>query len=453
MPENQSSPRATAHGACAALDEVERLIAKYPDVPQEAVFKEDMLRTGIAFDESALRFASEYKLKSYFIFSFDLDPVVGMEDEAHRHAPEEIALVGGAFGFRRTIVSVRLSSQSPYRVVLADGGDRLTLECCGVPVADVELQDVPAYYRRQLQSGKPITEMAPTIEWGYLVYLTVYRKCQYFGFEEECQFCDINENFRQQVAAGRPYNTVKKVDEILEALEIIHDEDTEQRTKAYTLTGGSVTTQLHGMSEVEFYSQYAERIEDRFPGRWIPKMVVQAWPRADLERARASGIKIYHPNYEVWDARLFSIICPGKDRTIGRDEWVQRVVDAADVFGASRVIPNFVAGVEMARPHGFKAVEDALRSTGEGLDFFMSEGITPRFTVWCPEPLSVLGRDQGPAPLEYHVGLLRLWRDTLTRHRLPAPPGYGQPGSGHAVFSVSSFMDVLDPTTPVASLT
>ena len=91
------------------------------------------------------------------------------------------------------------------------------------------------------------------------------------------------------------------------------------------------------------------------------------------------------------------------------------MVDAATVFGPERVIPNFVAGVEMARPHGFTTVEEALRSTGEGLDFFMSRGISPRFTVWCPEPLSVLGRDQGPAPLEYHVGLLRLWRDTHAR--------------------------------------
>ena len=106
----------------------------------------------------------------------------------------------------------------------------------------------------------------------------------------------------------------------------------------------------------------------------------------------------------------------------------------------------------MAAPHGFKTVEEALESTGEGLDYFMSQGITPRFTVWCPEPLSVLGKDQGPAPLEYHVGLLRLWRETLLRYGLPAPPGYGEPGVGKAVFSVSSFMDALPGDLEVARL-
>jgi hypothetical protein len=97
----------------------------------------------------------------------------------------------------------------------------------------------------------------------------------------------------------------------------------------------------------------------------------------------------------------------------------------------------------MARPAGFERVDDAIDSTVEGLDFFMSHGISPRFTTWCPEPLSVLGRDQGPAPLEYHVRLLRRYRDARAAHRLAAPRGYGRPGLGQAVFSVSSFMDVL----------
>jgi hypothetical protein len=433
------------------LREVDRLIERFPDVPQEAVFKEDLLRRGIAFDDDALERAAGFKPKSYFIFSFDRQPIADFDKKENLRSPEEIALVGGARGFRRTIVSVRNNPDSPYRVRCDDEGN-LELTCSGESIADIELQEVPEHYRRTLDSGKPLTEMAPTIEWGYLVYLTVYRKCQYFGFKEECQFCDINENFRQQKKAGRPYNTVKEVDEIVEGLEILNELDTDRRSQAYTITGGSVTRHLRGKEESDFYLQYVEAIEKRLPRRWISKMVIQALPTDQLQPLKDAGTQIYHPNYEVWDARLFSIICPGKDRYIGRDEWIRRVADSAEVFGASCVIPNFVAGVEMAKPHGFASVDAAMESNREGLRFFMSKGITPRFTVWCPEPLSVLGSDQGPAPLEYHVRLLRLWRDTLADHGLPAPPGYGQPGVGHAVFSVSSFMDVVPADTPVAAL-
>jgi hypothetical protein len=432
------------------LHELEALRARFPDLPCEALVKEDLLRLGVAFSSAALELSARFKPKSYFIFSFDRRRIDDMEQEENLRAPEEIRLVGGPWRFRPTVVSVRIDPGSPHRVERE--GDGLVLRTDGERLGDVELQETPAYYQRRLRSGKPLSEIAPTIEWGYLVYLTVYRKCQYFGFQEECQFCDINENFRQQRAAGQPYTTVKGVDEVLEALDIIAETDVERRSQAYTVTGGSITQHLHGKDEVGFYASYAEAINRRFPGRWISKMVVQALPRAALLGFRDAGVQIYHPNYEVWDPRLFRLLCPGKERFIGRDEWIRRILDAAEVFGPSHVIPNFVAGVEMARPHGFDSVGEALASTGEGLEFFMSRGITPRFTVWCPEPLSTLGMDQGPAPLAYHAGLLRLYRDTLLRHRLAAPPGYGPPGAGRAIFSVSSFMDVLPPDLAVAPL-
>ena len=395
------------------------------------------------------------KAKSYFIFSFDRVPIDSMNHDEHVRVPEEMALIGGPREFRRTIVSVRINPDSPYRVVAprpgaADADAALMLG--GEVLCAVRFPEPPSYYERSLANGRPLTEVAPCIEWGYLIYLTAFRRCQYFGRDEECRFCDINENYRQQKVAGRPYVAVKEIDDVIEAMTIIHELDTHSR--AYTITGGAVTQDLRGMSEGAFYVRYAEEIEKRFPGRWIPKMVTQALPLEDVRRYRDAGIKIYHPNYEVWDEDLFAKICPGKARTIGQREWVRRIEQAATVFGASSVIPNFVGGVEMSRPFGFDDVDAALASTGEGLDYFMAQGIVPRFTTWCVEPTSDLGRRAGqePAPLAYHAGLLRLWRETHARHGLPAPPGYGAPGIGNAVFSVSAFMDVVDPDVAVVTV-
>jgi hypothetical protein len=421
---------------------VESLIQRYPGVPAEAVVKEDLLRTGIAFDGSALsdNLDGEVKPKSYFIFSFDQQPLAELGEAALRRPPEELALSGGPYGLRRTIVSVRVNPESPWRVA----GSQLTLD--GRTVAEVEAPPMPAYYRHTLANGKTVMETAPTIQWGYLIYLTVLRLCQYFGAKEECRFCDINHNWRQHKRAGRPYTGIKPVEDVLEALAIIAEHDVELASHAYTLTGGSVTSEVDGLAEADFYGRYAQAIEERFPGRWIGKVVAQALPRADVQRYKDYGISIYHPNYEVWDARLFSIVCPGKERYVGRSEWHRRILDAAEVFGPRYVIPNFVAGVELARPFGFDTVDEAIASTVEGLDFFMSQGITPRFTTWCPEPATPLGRDNPEgAPLEYHVRLLEAYQDAIERHGLRPPPGYGKPGAGNAVFSVSSFMDVLAP--------
>ena len=423
---------------------LESLIRRYPHLPQEAVVKEDLLRSGMALTPEALGIAAAHQQKAYFIFSFDMVPFEQMPEREYQRAPEEICLEGGPLKFRRTIVSVRLNPNSPYRVV-EDGGNCF-LELEGTRLSGVGYRQPPAYYSRSLASGKPLIEIAPNIEWGYLLYLTVYRICQYFGKDEECKFCDMNENYRQQIQAGRPYTAVKSVEEIVEALGIIAAMDTDSR--AYTITGGSVTSKLAGLAEVDFYARYAAAIETRFPGRWISKMVVQALPKEQAQKFKDAGTKIYHPNFEIWDSGKFQQICPGKNRYVGRDEWIRRILDAAEIFGPSCVIPNFVGGIEMARPFGFATVEEAIGSTREGLEFFMSHGITPRFTTWCPEPHTELG-DANPegAPLEYHVRLLEAYRDAISRHRLPAPPGYGDPGTGRAVFSVSAFMDVLEPVT------
>src|SRR6059058_4782367 len=119
---------------------VESLIARYPDIPPEAMLKEDLLRTGMAFDESALtdNLDGDVKPKSYFIFSFDQKPLAQLGEAKLRRPPEEIALTGGPHELRRTIVSVRVNPDSPYRVARGESGAlRMSLE--GRVVADVGL--------------------------------------------------------------------------------------------------------------------------------------------------------------------------------------------------------------------------------------------------------------------------------------------------------------------------
>ncbi|MEJ2111362.1 MAG: radical SAM protein [Acidobacteriota bacterium] len=423
------------------FSEVEGLAERYPEIPFESIVKEDLLRRGMAWSPAALEVAARFKRKAYFIFSFDMVPIKDMDQKEFAKAPEEIRLTGGPYSFNPTIVSVRLNPDSLYRVEFRN--EELVLEMDGRALAEVELQKSPDYYGRTLENGKLVEDIAPTIEWGYLLYLTTFRLCQYHGAGEACQFCDINKNFRQQKKSGRAFTPVKSVEEILEALEIIAE--TDSASKAYTVTGGSITGTLEGLSEIEFYVRYPEAIEKRWPGRWIGKVVVQALPKDDVRRLHDAGVRVYHPNFEIWDKYLFERYCPGKARHVGRDEWIRRILDAATIFGTDRVIPNFVAGVEMASPEGFTSVDDAIASTSEGLDFFMSHGISPRFTTWCPEPLSILGKQRQGAPLEYHVRLLEVYRKTRQRYKLPPMIGYGDPGLGKAVFSVSAFMDVLSP--------
>lgn len=402
--------------------------------------KQDILRLGLHFDKAALA-NTNFKQKDYFIFSFDHIPLDKQTDGVRFRAPEEIRITGGHFNLLPTIVSVRINPASPY--FIKPYGEKTGLFIGDTFLGELEFPQIPAYYNNTTRSGKPVGEIAPVIEWGYLIYLTVFRNCQYFGKTEECAFCDINHNYRQQKKEGRPYTGVKPLEEILEVLGFIDQQD--DVAKVYTITGGSVTKDLRGKNEVDFYYEYAEGIEKKFPGRWLGKIVTQAWEKADLQRFKDVGIQVYHPNYEIWDPVLFEKFCPGKTRYIGRENWMQRIVDSADIFGPSHVIPNFVGGVELSKPWGFKTIDEAIESTSEGLDFFMSHGVVPRFTTWCPEPFTTLAEeaDQEHPALVYFCELLTSWKEIFEKYKLPVPPGYGEPGPGKAVFSVSAFMDVI----------
>ena len=306
-----------SHGDQSDWDSLLAVSEEFGELPVEAVFKEDMLRQGIWFADRVLAPEGDYARKSYFIFSFDRTPLKDLGETPKVQAPEEIRVEGGPRDLAPFVVSVRLNPNSPYLVDVgsdAEGGCEIFL--AGQTVGHVSFAPTPSYYGRETSDGTPLVEVAPSIEWGYLLYLTVFRMCQYFGRGEECQFCDINNNFRQQREEERIYNAVKPLDRVMEALEII--EEKENRSLAYTLTGGSITSDLLGETEMDYYVKYAEAIEKRFPGRWIGKMVVQALPLDDVRRIAEAGIRVYHPNYEIWDADLFEKLCPGKARYVGR---------------------------------------------------------------------------------------------------------------------------------------
>lgn len=417
---------------------LETHIQKFKSLPAEAIIKQDILRQGLKFSDDALRIAGGYKPKDYFIFSFDLIELKNMAQNENFRAPEEIRISGGVYNLQPTVISVRINPNSPYGVTLIDG--KLSLELDDVTVASVEYHPVPDYYKNHQINGKHIGEICPVIEWGYLLYLTAYRMCQYFNAKEQCQFCDLNTNYQQQRQSGRAYTGIKSIEEIISALSFANDLDT--TAKAYTLTGGSIISNLKDESETEFYIKYAEAINNAFPGRWISKAVVQAWTKEDCQRLKDAGVQVYHPNFEVWGNKLFAQICPGKERTIGFDNWIQRILDSADVFGPQYVIPNFVGGVEMNSVCGYNDIDEAIGNTTEGLDYLMKHGIVPRFTTWCPEPLAALG-PQSPPPLEYFCKLLIAWKHCFEKYKLPVPPGYGDAGIGKAVFSVSAFMDII----------
>jgi len=142
------------------ISEIEDLVERYPDIPIEAIVKEDLLRRGMAWSPAALETAAHFKRKAYFIFSFDMVPMKEMAQKEFAKAPEEIRLADGPHNFRPTIVSVRLNPASPYCVDFQE--ESLVLKLDGR-----KKDPVAAWMKRREETLMPIIHMLKDMKNNY----------------------------------------------------------------------------------------------------------------------------------------------------------------------------------------------------------------------------------------------------------------------------------------------
>jgi hypothetical protein len=219
---------------------------------------------------------------------------------------------------------------------------------------------------------------------------------------------------------------VKPVDYMVEVARSIEQDATEEvgftPPMDFLITGGTILKTLHGKDELSFYSEYVSALKWGGRRRFV-NLQTNGQNKETMKRYRAVGVDCHHSNMEVWDKRLFEWINPGKNRRVGWDGWVRSMIDEVDVFGEGNVRPNFVGGVEMAKPYGFETVSEAVKSTSDGVDFMMSHGIIPRFNQWRREPGSnlVSQHDQPAIPLEYYLQLMGNYYNSWKKYNLPMP--------------------------------
>lgn len=406
-------------------DELEAYFKRYPDVPKEVIIKEDILRFGVAFVREALDVAKNYRTKEYAgaIFSWDFVKGDEVDKTIFLQVPERLDLTGGRYGLRgRVRVLTRLNLDSPYVVDVVDGrckvcvreGEKL------IPIVDLHpFRPRPKYWDKHFEDGTPYRELSKAE-----AHPIVFKMCQHWGPKEECKFCDINENWRMahkrgQAKMKKPYSDHQQVAEVI--AEIFREErEPLDRPVGVFIDGGTVLEKVGGFEEEDFSLRYVEAIREKIGVRWPIHIALHPKPKQVAKEMYERGLTGVSNNFEIWDKRLFGIICPGKQRVVGWDNWMKMMIDEVDVFGEGNVVGGFVAGVEMAQPWGFKDVDEAVKSTTEGMEYLMSHGVVPRPLNWGIEGHSALA-GHGPIPLDYFVRIDMNWYELMCKYRLPPP--------------------------------
>lgn len=434
------------------LVHLESLAKQYLDVPFEVIVKEDVNREGVWITKALIEHTGGKHLDTQHHFSWHVADMKQITAELGDRSvilkmPSGSTLLDGPFRLRPTDFVPRLNGRSPYLIDVVDGKTQLLDRDSRELVANLwdswSLRPLE-YFEKSFEDGTPLTQVLA--EYGAV---SVFRHCQHWGRDEECKYCDINETARLKKELGElAYIAPKDPQQVAEAaFHLFQLEDWPKKAGSCVrqqrflhITGGTVTSHLHGMAEHEFYLRYVDAVHERLGGEIDLELQTHPWPLEYEREARRRGVNSRCSNFEVWDPVLFRILCPGKARVIGREEWIRRILDQVDVFGVGHVIPGFVAGVEMAQPWGFKTVEDAVKSSTQGLEFFMSHGVVPRPISWCPEALSALA-GQVPPPVDYFIQLDRNWYELYQKYDLP-PERYSPIGPGAQAYRNGAAMDM-----------
>ena len=423
--------------------DLDKYFERYPEVPKEVIIKEDILRLGVSFTDEALEESSKYTTKSYYLFSYDQTDVEEMKRQEFLKAPECFKFKGGPYDLRTSNNKTCLDKpeNTPYKIDFIEGKVQLLWE--NNYLADIELRPQPPYYHHKLPDGTPYSDIAAAIFWGYLTFCTILRSCQYWGTKEECIFCDINTNARKQSKTGRPFMVHKSVEDVVTVMDAIFNKEREDINHSLLLTGGAVTKEIKKKSNIEFYAQYIRAIREKIGYRWALHLQTTALTKEECKILKDAGVDAHHANIEVWDKEKFKIYCPGKEKFVGRDEWIKRVCDSVEIFGEGNVCPTFVSGCELAKPWGFEKWQDAVKSMREAWEHLMSHGVTPRSSSWVIEPNSVLGQyDQPPIPLDYYIEVDIAWYDTWKKYQLPPLRNFTPMGPGRCLGINSGHLDM-----------
>ncbi|OGO24292.1 MAG: hypothetical protein A2144_10210, partial [Chloroflexi bacterium RBG_16_50_9] len=314
-------------------------------------------------------------------------------------------------------VQIRTHNNSPYTLDFIDG--RFLLSENNDTIADgLYFDRKPNWYDMYLEDGTPVQAVVQGF-CGEYMFITINRYCELWNTSKQCLFCDINATFKSQRAGEEDVIARLEPNVLADALKIAISVDPLYRLTV-VISGGSILGNYRGQTELEFYTSRLNAIKQKLQA-WIPSTFqIDAQEDEGWRLLHETGVSSVQPNIEVWDKGLFAWICPGKNEFIGYDEWIKRTIRGVDFWGWGLIQPNFVIGVEMAQPHGFKDVKAAVKSTAAGWDFLMSHGVLPRYNQWYIESGSPLAGQPSP-PLEYFIEVQKAYTELRWKHNFDPP--------------------------------
>ncbi|MCX7877473.1 MAG: radical SAM protein [Ignavibacteria bacterium] len=317
--------------------------------------KTELLLEGLTITEDAMGTVGEGGLEKVF-WVFEMTPFEHKgSGDGSRPLPNDMLLPYDMY------VDVRYNPNSRFKVSLS--GNSIILLKNGLEVCEVRWPKRPDFYDRKTSSGELMKKVA-SVRGDCGLRICFDNACNYFSKNEQCKFCNIvpsRQRNRKHVV------TVKETQDIYEVVkEAIIDNEI---CPHLAMTAGAAADD--GLGNLP---QILEGLKPLQKEKYFPVVTAITATRnhEETEYLCSSGISSVAFNIEIWDKELFSEICPGKQRRIGRERWIQSLFEARDLLKPARALSSFVVGLEPAE------------SLLEGIEFLSSNGIFPIMSPFIP---------------------------------------------------------------------
>lgn len=384
-------------------DEFQYCREKYPEIPKTFMLKNHTAKVGVQFTDLAWRTFDQQKHLKQF---------VGIIFQRHKRDHTEPLAVPLDFQYNNgtnSMVCLAPPEKDPYTIDYID--DQFWLTADGEVIEEVSFPLKPEYYGKKTSSGS-LMEHIGLVPGTDLILVCPYRHCHFFTEGLQCRYCDMDYCTRLQLKMGRGFKTRVSAQDVYEVILEAHKE--EGRFRHHFITGGS-DPRLNYQEEFDFHVSLVEAVNRAGKELGIDRIpVYPIMSPVEKDRMKSlydAGADCFGAYFEVWGKEKFEIICPGKSKHLGWDEFLKRTLDAVEVFGWGNVHGGFVSGTELM--YGYNDIEDAVNETLNGYEFLLQHGIIPGGTNLTIQPGTDLYKEgQTEPPLEFYC-MLDLGRQEL----------------------------------------
>jgi hypothetical protein len=339
--------------------------------------KLDLMFEGIRYT-ATLGKAAEHSFPNFYPYRFQ----PGEQNPTGKASAEIPYLLTTKDG---TLIRVKGVGDSPWNVSGSrTEGYYLTRD--GSESLDIEFEPLPQWMRGKTSDGFPMAQAGLSLH-GDMGVINIAPGCEYFlekvdKVSMRCTFCAYGAPDKRTQNLGQVTGTTSIPDLTYQRIqETLRAALAESDLNHIYLVGGSMTD---WREEGERFIEIARAVQAVNPNRVPVTCGSGALPDDILDVLYDEGlVDAVCFNLEVWSKPLFEKVCPGKNRFVGYERWIESLESAVKRWGSGKVYSAMVAGIELEPEHGLSwdvAADLAIEGAGE----LCARGIIPIYSLYWP---------------------------------------------------------------------